>query len=76
MTLAQFVAEAAHASGGMEALGRRMGLSRPTVERMSVSDQPLLTDDATALLEVFGLSPHRAGELPVHGGRGGASARD
>ena len=76
MTLARFIEEAANASGGMEALTRRLGLSRAGVERMSVSDQPLLAEDVTALLEVLGLSPDGPAELPVPGQRRGTSARD
>jgi hypothetical protein len=55
MTLGRFIEQAAESSGGMEALRRRMGVSRARLEDMSVSDTPLLTDDAKALFEVFGL---------------------
>ena len=76
ITLGRFIEGAANASGGKKALSRRLGLSRASVERMSVSGEPLLADDAQALLEVSGLSSDSAAELPVRGPRRGASARD
>jgi hypothetical protein len=74
-TVARFIEEAASVSGGMEALRRRLGCSRASIERMRVSDEPMLTDDATALLEVFGLSPGGVAEPSDRGRRRGSPGR-
>lgn len=75
MTLARFIEEAAKASGGIEPLRRRLGVSRATIESMSVSDTPLVADDATALFEAFGLAPGGAAERSDQQGRHGAPGR-
>lgn len=56
VTLATFIEQAALACGGTEALGRRLGFSKATVEAMRNSDTQMLAADAEALLEVFGLT--------------------
>ena len=64
VTLARFIEEAARTAGGMDALRRRLGVSKAALESMSVSDTPLVSDDAKTLLEVFGLSPRGTAGLP------------
>lgn len=75
MTLGTFIEEAAKASGGMEALRRRLGVSKASIESMSASDTPLVTDDAHALFGALGLSPSGAAKLSGQQGRHGAVGR-
>lgn len=56
ITLARFIEQATFICGGIEPLRRRLGISQASIEAMSVSEAPMLDDDAAALLEAFGLS--------------------
>lgn len=57
ITLGEFVELAAQAAGGMEALRRRLGISKESLEAMGRSETPMPAEDATGLFKAFGLSP-------------------
>jgi hypothetical protein len=57
LTMSDFVARAATASGGMVPLRRRMGVSRGALDAMSTSASRVAVHQAEHLARVLGLTP-------------------